>query len=104
MGKFYLTVRDSTHGSVVAVCEKEIFGKKFEEGDLVLDLTTAFYFEEGKTIETGDVELIVEKVREAFTSNIVGNSIVDALLERGIIKRSGVKSIAGVKYAMTFKI
>ena len=104
MCAFYLTVRKSAHGSVVAVCDRELVGRRYEEGEFVLDLTTNFFFEEGLTKEVDDVSVIVEAVKESFTSNIVGNRIVEALVEHGVINKNGVKNIAGIKYAMTFKI
>ncbi len=104
MCAFYLTVRNSVNGNVVAVCDKELVGKRYEEGELVLDLTSNFFFEEGKTEEVEDLGVIVDAIKDAFTSNIVGNRVVGALIERGVLKESGVKVIAGIKYAMTFKI
>ncbi len=102
---FLLTVRTSDTGEkVVAACDKELAGRKLEEGELVLDLRGKFFYEEGITVETDKFELIAKEVRDAFTSNIVGNHLVERFVESGMIDSSDVKKIAGVKYAMTFRI
>lgn len=102
---FLLTVRKSKDGSkVVAVCEKKLVGKMFEDGDLVLDLRGNFFFEEGLTVETDDFDRIADEVKKSFTSKIVGNEIVSRFIKAGIIDRSNVKEICGIKYAMTFRI
>ncbi len=101
---FLLTVRYAQEGSIVAVCDKEIVGQVFEENDKVLDLRGDFFYQEGITIETNDFDKIASEVKNAFTSNIVGNRIVSKFVQAGIIKASNVKKIGGVKYAMTFRI
>jgi len=98
---FFLTVRETKTGKIVSVCDKEILGKVFEEDEMIIDLRTNFYYEEGLTIEA-DVEKIIVEIKDAFTSSIVGNEIVDALLKAGIIKK--FKEISGIKYAMTVRI
>ena len=101
---FLLTVRYVQEGSIVAVCDKELVGKRFEEDDKVLDLGGEFFYEKGRTIETNDFEKIAKEIKSAFTSNIVGNRIVDLFVDAGIIKSTNVKEIRGIKYAMTFRI
>jgi len=102
---FLLTIRRTEDGrSVVAVCEKELVGKVFEEGELVLDLRGYFFMEDGTTIETENLELISREIKKAFTSNIVGNKIVSKLVQEGLIESSSVKEICGIKYAMTVQM
>jgi hypothetical protein len=80
--------------TVVAVCDTEIFKKKFEEGNLQLDLSSDFYDGvEMPDIETGDI------VRNADSVNLVGEKAVEIGIKEDVIDSSHVKKIAGIPYA-----
>ena len=79
---------------VAAVCDKEIFGKKFEEGELQIDLSSSFYAgRESDEVNAGDV------MRNADMINVVGEKSVNCAISEGLIDRCQVKKIAGIPYA-----
>ncbi|MCM8774704.1 MAG: DUF424 family protein [Candidatus Omnitrophica bacterium] len=84
---------------VVAICDSNLIGKKFEEGNLQLDLTGEFY--KGEEIEEGKLrEIIQDMVREDATFNIVGEESIKLCLECRIIKEEGIGKIKGIPYAL----
>ena len=83
---------------LLAVCDEELFGKKFEQGDLVLDLTSNFY--------NGD--LLNEKqtlvlMKQSYILNLVGNNSVNLALENGLIDEELVFFIENIPYAQSVR-
>ncbi len=92
--KFYRTGKDI----ILAVCDSDIIGKVFEEGDVVLYAKEEFY---GKD-EIG--EEVVDFFRDATIINLLGNKIVELALTHGWIEEDGIIEVKGVKHAQIFKI
>src|SRR3989344_5177806 len=88
-----------TYRSVVAVCDKELLGKKFEEGISQLDIKESFYKGEEKSQEEV-VELMRFLAQEDSTFNIVGKKAVAAAIAAGIIDKESVGEISGIPFAL----
>ena len=88
-----------TYRSVVAVCDKELLGKKFEEGISQLDIKESFYKGEEKSQEEV-VELMRSLAQEDSTFNIVGKKAVAAAITAGIIDKESVGEISGIPFAL----
>ncbi len=84
---------------VVAVCDNDLIGKFFDEGDLQLDVKEGFYKGEDVSRERA-IEIMQDMSNEDATFNIVGEESVDAAIEAGIISEDGIKKIQGVPYSM----
>ncbi len=97
--KYIMNVYSSEKGDIVSVVDHNIIGKTFEEDDKVLDLSSPFY--NGKKASFKE---IVEKLKGCFTANIVGNNIVDDLIDYGLIHKENVKKIKGIKYIHMYKL
>jgi len=85
---------------VVAICDSNLIDKKFEQGNLQLDLTTEFFKGEKKT-ESQVLEIIEDAVREDASFNIVGEKSVACALKAGIIDKQRIKKIQGIPVALT---
>jgi len=86
-------INERKEGSIIAVVDKELIGKIFEEGELQLDLSSNFYKgEEMLSEEVGDL------MRNAYGLNLVGERTIKLAIEEGIIEESVVKTIAGIRY------
>ena len=84
---------------LVAVCDKELLGKRFEEGNFQLDVKENFY----KGNETGRlkvIEIMKKMSGEDATFNIVGEESVSAALEAGIISKAEIGKIHGIPFAL----
>ena len=79
---------------IIAVCDKELLGQKFEEDGKILDLSSDFYNGEEMTEEeVGDL------LRNAYMINLVGKKAIKIGISEEIIDEENVKKIAGVQYA-----
>jgi len=80
---------------IVAVCDDELLGQKFEEGDLQLDLSSDFY----KGTSYSDKVLVRDIMRNADILNVVGKVAVALAVEEGIINKSFIITIKGIPHA-----
>ncbi|MBW3001777.1 DUF424 family protein [Candidatus Woesearchaeota archaeon] len=80
--------------TVVAVCDNDLLGKKFEQGELQLDLTSDFYKgDEMDEKEAGDL------MRNADIVNLVGKNSIKLGLEEGVIEKDHIMEIDGIPHA-----
>jgi len=84
---------------VVALCDSDLLGMKFEEGIKILEIKENFYKGEKKS-EEELIELLIDLSKEDATFNIVGKNSVNCAVKVGIIKQDGVKTIQGVPFAL----
>ena len=88
-----------SYRNVVAVCDSDLIGKKFEEGNVQLDLTGEFF--KGEEVEGERAKQIIEEMaREDATFNIVGEQAIKLAKECGVVGEEGVKKIKGIPYAL----
>ncbi len=87
---------------VVAICDTDLFGKKFLDADNTrqIDLTTSFFQGEEKSEEETE-ELILDMVREDASFNIVGEKSCQIALKAGAIDEDGITKIADIPIALT---
>jgi len=98
MGDILVNVHES-YRWVVAVCDKNIFGRKLKDGERVLDVSGEFF--NGKEMGDEQVESeIVRCNREDATFNFVGKHSVEIAKILGIVKNEGVIDIDGVPFAL----
>lgn len=88
-----------SHRDVVAVCDSDLLGKKFEEGNIQLDLKESFYGKEDFPEEQAIV-LMRKMEKEDATFNIVGKDSIKAALKAGVINKEGIKRIQGIPFAL----
>lgn len=94
-----LKVHPSPEGNLVAVCDKEILGKRFEDGKVVLDVKKDFFG--GKAASK---KALSEALIGCYSATIFGNEAVEVALKCKAISEGGVKSVSGVKYALLFRL
>jgi hypothetical protein len=83
---------------VVAVCDNDLIGKCFDEGNLQLDVKEGFYKGDEVSYEKA-VEIISDMAQEDATFNIIGEEAVRASIEAGIIEEDDVRKIQGVPFS-----
>ena len=98
---FYVNLIKSCR-DVVAICDAEIFGKKFEEGRFQLDIKENFYnSKQGEQVDKDKAREIMQKMlAEDATFNIVGEKSIALAIKEGIIFEESVKKIAGIPYSL----
>ena len=87
------------HRKVVAVCDEELIGKKFEEGKRQLDVRENFY--KGEEVSEKKAKKILEmSAKDYATFNIVGDKSVNLALECGLITKGNIGKVDGVPFAL----
>lgn len=90
----------NTEGQViVAVCDKNILGKKFREGKLVLKLDSSFY----KGDEADEME-VKEALLSATIANIAGEKAIACAVECGCIDPDAIIFIEDIPHAQMIRI
>jgi len=79
---------------IVAICDKNIFGKKYTSGKIQLDLSSSFY----KGTEVHEKGLI-GMIRGVYTLNAVGGKSVNFLTKLGIVSDKNIGKIKKIPYA-----
>ncbi len=87
---------------VVAICDTELYGKKYLDSDGLrqIDLTTKFFQGEEQTQEEVK-NIIIDYAREDASFNIVGETSCKIALEAGLIDKDGITEIANIPTALT---
>lgn len=92
--KFIVSEKKGVNGILLVVTDLEIFGKKFEENNLQLDLSKNFYHGEEKK-ENEVKEIIITAKHFHFT----GRAAVALALNLGLIRAKNILYIQGVPHA-----
>lgn len=93
----YVKIHSGDKKEIVAICDKELVGKKFSEGRLCLDVKEDFY--KG---EIANEEEVKEILRGAENLNLVGKKAVGIALKEKIIEENSVLKIKGVPHAQVY--
>ena len=88
-----------TYRDVVAICDSELLGKVFEEGNFQLNIKENFYKGE-EVSEQKTIEIIKDMAKEDSTFNIVGEQAINAAIEAKIIDKEGIKKIQEIPFAL----
>jgi uncharacterized protein len=79
---------------LVAICDSELLGKKFEEGKLQLDLTSQFY-----SGEITNQDEILNIISNAQILNIVGEKSIEFCLKNKFIVKENIIYIDNIPHA-----
>ncbi len=89
----------SSYRDVIAICDSELIGKKFEEDKFQLDVKENFFKGE-KIDEEKVINMMKNMLKEDSTFNIIGEKAVNTALKAGIITKDGIKKIQGIPFAL----
>ena len=95
----YLKEYNSESGLLVAVCDKDLMGKNFEEGELTLKISERFY--KGEEATEGDV---ITSLRRATIANLVGKRTIKCAVDNDFIEEASVIFVDGVPHAQMVKL
>jgi len=90
---FYFKEHKHPHEALFAICDSDILGQTFRDGDIRISVTEAFYGgeiigEEGLRSRIGTFTIV----------NIVGNRAVDLAISEGVVSSDSVITVGGVKH------
>ena len=84
---------------IVAICDSDLIGKRFEQGKFQLNVKESF-FKGDETDEEKAIEIIQNMAKEDATFNIVGEKSIDTALKAGIITNKGIGKIDNIPFAL----
>ncbi len=84
---------------IIAVCDTELLGKYFEQGNFQLDVKESFF--QGDEV---DAKTLIKQLqffkKEDATFNIIGEKSVECALKAGIINSESLGKIAGIPFGL----
>ncbi len=95
----YLKIYQTESKIMVAVCDQELIGKTFCEGELTIQATEEFY--KGDIATTSEVGKALE---EATIVNLLGEKAVACAVKKGYIDRENVLIVDGVPHAQWVRL
>ena len=97
--EMYLKTYQQGRETLVAVCDCDVLGCKFAEGQLRLDVSTDFFG--GDMASCTEVE---KALASATMANFVGPKTVEHAITLGYVEKDCVLSIGGVLYAQMVRM
>ncbi len=97
--KIYIKKYNSGLNVLVAVCDEELVGKSFAEGEFTLTITASFYKGEAVTEEE-----VVDSLTHADIANLVGARAIKCALDNSFIEETNVIFVDGVPHAQMVKM
>ena len=97
----YMKVMRADGRIIVAVCDKELLGQVFEEGDRILDLESNRGFYEG---ELCGRDVVKRELARADSINLVGERAVGVAKEAGLVEEGNIIKIAGIPHAQAYRM
>jgi hypothetical protein len=94
-----LTERRTDEGLLVAICDDDVLGESFEEGEISLTVTEEFY---GGDLVDDDAALA--SLRRAAVANLVGERTVGLAIEAGIVEEANVLDVDGTRHAQVLSL
>ncbi|MFD1646989.1 DUF424 domain-containing protein [Haloarchaeobius litoreus] len=94
-----LNERHTEEGLLVSVCDPDVLGETFEDGDLSLTVTEEFYA--GDEV---DEDAVVDSLRRASVANIVGERAVTVAIDAGIVEEANVLAIEDTLHAQLLRL
>jgi hypothetical protein len=82
---------------LLAACDADIHGKRLEEGDIIIDLGSAFF--DGNEVSGKE---FLGMLAQATSGNLVGRKVVDLAIKAECIHPDAAVEICGVPHAMFF--
>ncbi len=87
---------ESAGKKILAIADKDLIGKTFEEGKRYLEVTERFYKGEEKTEEE-----IIQAMKDSSNINLVGEKAIALGIKAGIITEDSVIKIKGIPHAIS---
>jgi len=94
-----LRERSTPEGTLVSVCDADVLGETFEDGELSLTVDPEFY--DG---ERADPEAVAASLAEATVANLVGTESVGTAIEHGFVEEANVLEFEGTLHAQYLRM
>jgi hypothetical protein len=89
-----LNERETQKGTLVSVCDADVMGETFENGDVSLTVEEDFY-----AGERADEDAVVRSLARCSVANIVGTRAVSLAIDHGFVEEENVLDFEGTRHA-----
>ncbi len=79
---------------MVAACDRQLLGKKFEEGEFHIEVKREFYYESYVSDRT-----FLNSMKIATIANLVGEHVISLAIREGYIDEDAIIRIEGIPHA-----
>ena len=93
----YVNVINSCR-DVVAICDKELIGKVFLEGEKILDLKSSFY--DGEEIKKENLKKTIE---DSYFITVIGENSTKYVLDLNLLDTDSIKRIKNIPYSLILR-
>jgi len=88
-----------SHRDIVALCDSDLIGKKFEEGQLQLDIKEDFF--KGEDFNEREASLILKKMeKEDATFYVIGKNSIELCIKQNLINKNSVKYVQEIPFCL----
>ncbi|AQL42648.1 hypothetical protein BV210_07960 [Halorientalis sp. IM1011] len=94
-----LNERDTEEGLLVSVCDPDVLGETFENGEVSLTVEADFY--DGEEV---DEEAVVDSLARCAVANIVGTRSVEVAIEHGFVEEGNVLDLGETRHAQMLRM
>lgn len=94
-----LTERETERGLLVTVCDPDVLGETFDNGDLEFEVSEEFYG--GDEVST---ETVRESLAAANVANLVGTDVVELAIEEGHVEAGNVLDLDETLHAQFMRL
>jgi hypothetical protein len=94
-----LTERETDEGLLVAVCDDDVLGETFEDGEVSLTVSEEFYGG-----EEADERTVVNSLARASVANIVGTEAVELAIREGFVEEANVLDVETTRHAQFLRM
>lgn len=91
--------RETPQGLLVSVCDPDILGETFEDGEVSITVSESFY--SGDQLDTADV---LDALERAAVANLVGTEAVELAVEAGFVDEASVLEIGQTHHAQVLDL
>jgi hypothetical protein len=97
-----LRERETERGLLVSVCDADLLGRTFENGQVSITVEESFYG--GEDAVEADADAVVAGLRRASVANLVGEECVGIAVEAGLVDEATVLEVGETRHAQLLQI
>ncbi|MGB9814904.1 MAG: DUF424 domain-containing protein [Thermoplasmata archaeon] len=84
---------------VLAACDSNLLGKRYEEGEFHIEVKREFYLD-----RYVNEKIFRNALRIATVINLVGENVVEIAIDEGIVDRDNIIRIKGIPHAQAVRM
>jgi len=94
----YVKVHEVRGEVVVSICDADLLGKKFKQGNIVIDFSSSFFG--GKLMEIDQALALLEA---ATIASLFGENVINRAIEKGLLSKDAPIKVAGIPHVQLIR-